>query len=172
SGPRRMAWQEAREAIMSQWQGGKGDGVKFDEKAITNVETALLSRPERIEQVAAENLALCKKAMAGQGAGEWERWLVGLTGKLTAGECPTPPMDFTLFDYLSISADWHIPVHVCKDDHVRIEASAGDFFKLSDDGPWINVEGDKSQPATGDLPCTTEGCFKGQLIMRFTAQSG
>lgn len=172
SGPRRMAWQETRNALMQQWQGQKGDGVKFDDKVVTNLETALLGKPERIEQVAVENLAHCKAAMAGKGAGEWQRWISALPGKLTEGDCPTAPMDYTLFDYLSIGSDWHIPVHVCKDDHVRIQASSGDMFKLSDDGPWINVEGDASQPASGDLPCTIEGCVRGQLVMRFTAQSG
>lgn len=172
SGPRRMAWQQTRDALMEQWQGQKGDGVKFGNIVIENLETALLARPERIEQVAAENLTHCKNAMAGKGAGEWEKWINALPAKLTEGECRTRPLDYTLFDYLSVNADWHVQVPVCKDDHVRIQASAGDFYRLTEKGPWINVEGDKSEPASGNLPCTIEGCYRGTLVMRFTGESG
>lgn len=172
SGERRMAWQETRNALMKQWQGGMGDGIQFGEKVLTNLETALLAKPERIEQVAQDNLKHCTSAMSGQGAGAWEGWINALPAQLTAGECPNPPLDYTLFDYLNIGVEWHIPAYVCKGDNVRITASSNDFYRIADGGPWINAEGDKEQPASGPLPCNIEGCYRGQLIMRFTGESG
>lgn len=172
SGDRRMAWQSTRNELASQWQGGKGDGIAFSDKVLVNLETALLAKPERIEQVARDNLKYCIDAMSGKGASAWESWINALPAQLTAGECPNPPMDYTLFDYLNIGVEWQVPVYVCKDDRVRITASSNDYYKITDDGPWINAAGDTSQPASGSLPCNIEGCFKGQLVMRFTGESG
>ena len=70
------------------------------------------------------------------------------------------------------SDEWHIPVNVCEGDSVIIHGTDGDLFQITDGGPFINVAGDTSAAASGDLPCTTEGCYPGQLIMRFTSSSG
>lgn len=172
SGPKRIAWQDTRNAVVGQWRGDRDDGIAFDERAVENAETALLAKPERIEQVARDNYAKCAEAMAGKGGTAWGQWVFGLGGDLTAGECPSPPMDYTLYDYLSIQDEWHIPVNVCKGDVVVVHGTDGDMYKLSEDGPWINVAGDPAQPASGSLPCTVEGCLRGQLIMRFTSTSG
>lgn len=171
-GARRMAWQETRSNLMKQWQGQKGDGISFKEKVVTNLETALLAKPERIEDVSRENLKRCVEAMSGKGADKWEAWINGLPAQLTAGECPNAPLDYTLFDYLSIHVEWQVPAYVCKDDHVRIRASTNDYYRTTEDGPWINADGDKSKPAKLDYPCNIEGCYEGQLIVRFTGESG
>lgn len=170
SGDRRMAWQETREQIIGQWSGGKDDGVKVREKVVIDMETVLLSKPERIQQVSVDNLEQCKQYMAAGGtdAGPWASWLTGLPAQLTVGECPYAPLDYTLFDYLNITGKWQIPASVCKDDHIKIKATEGDFYRIEKGGPWINANGDTDQVAGGSLPCNHEGCFKGQLLMRYT----
>ena len=172
TGPKRVAWQATRDAMIMQWGGGKGDGISFDPVAVEAAETALLAKPERIEEVAAKNLQLCMAAMSGKGGSEWGSWVQGLAAGLTVGECPSPNMSYVLYDYLSINDEWHIPVSVCKGDKVDVHGTDGDYFKLSPDGGWINVAGDASQPASGDLPCTESSCVRGQLLLRFTSIAG
>ena len=172
AGPKRIAWQDARNAIMSQWKGERGDGVDFDDKVITEFETVLLAKPERIEAVVAENLEHCKKAMKGSGTDAWAKWLVSTPGKLTEGECPYAPMDYTLYDYLSVNNEWQIPVNICKGDKILIHGTEADYYQIADGGPWINVAGDSAMTDVSGLPCNLEGCVRGQLIMRFKGDSG
>jgi len=172
SGQKRMEWQTVRDQIIQQWKGNRDDGINFDERAIETAETAMLAKADRIEQVAAENYELCKAAMSGKGGGEWSDWVVKLNGNLTEGECPSPKMSYKLYDYLSINDEWQIPVQVCKGDRVVIHATDGDYFRLSDDGEWLNAAGDTSDPASGNMPCTIEGCYRGTLIMKYTATNG
>jgi hypothetical protein len=172
AGPKRVAWQEARDAMMSQWRGDRGDGVQFPDKVITDFETVMLAKPERVELVAAENLEQCEKAMKGAGTDAWQKWLVATPGRLTEGECPYAPMDYTLYDYLSINNEWQIPVNVCKGNKILIHGTENDMFQIADGGPWINVAGDSSMTDVSGLPCNLEGCVRGQLIMRFKGESG
>lgn len=172
SGTRRAKWQEARDALISQWRGERNDGVSFTAKTIEDVETALLSQADRIESVAKDNLELCKKAMAGGGMAAWTEWLVKTPGRLTAGECRTPPMTYTLFDYLSINHDWQIEVPLCSGDSIEIIATTRDMYRIQEDGAWINVEGDPNDAGGTALPCNIEGCPRGMLIMRFSGESG
>jgi hypothetical protein len=172
AGPMRMAWNESREAVMSQWRGDRGDGVSLDSKHIEDLETAMLAKPERTSTVVAENVGMCEKVMQGKASNaDWEKWVVEIAGRLTEGECPYPPMDYTYFNYLSVNSEWQLPVNVCKGDRILVHGTEADYYQLEKGGPWINVAGDKSQPATSDLPCNVEGCFRGQLIMRFTGES-
>lgn len=168
---KRMERNNSLDAMMEQWRGDRGDGVEFDPVAIENVETVLLGRPEKIETVAAENLGFCQQAMAGRGMGGWEEWLVQLPRKLTEGECRRP-LDDTMFWYLELENGWQFNQSICDDDVVTITASSNDYYKVSADGPWINADGDRSQPTAGDYPCNVEGCFLGQLVMRFRGDSG
>ena len=172
SGQKRMAWQTTRDQIIQQWKGNRDDGISFDERAIESAETAMLAEADRIEGVAAENYELCKAAMSGKGGASWGDWVMKLNAKLTEGECPSPKMSYKLYDYLSINDEWHIPVQVCKGDKVKVHATDADYFQLSEDGEWFNALGDPSDPASGDMPCTIEGCNRGTLIMRFTAVNG
>lgn len=171
-GPKRVAWNETRDAIVGQWRGERNDGVKLNDQHAENLETAILGKPERIEVVAKENLEQCKAAVGVGGSnGAWEKWVIEIAGRLTEGECPYAPMDYTLFNYLSVNNDWQIPVNVCKGDHIVVHGTDGDYYQLQKGGPWMNVSGDTSQPATAALPCNIEGCFRGQLVMRFTSDS-
>jgi hypothetical protein len=173
SSQRRMAWQATRNEIMAQWQGQKGDGVSFDDKAVVNLETALLGKPERIESVVKDNLEQCMAAMKKGSFDAWGSWLTGETARLTVGECPYAPLDYTLFDYLSIHDDWQIPANVCKDDYIKLKGSSMDYYQLEKGGPWINVDGDPARAASApEYPCNVEGCFVGQLVMRFTGDDG
>jgi hypothetical protein len=170
-GDRRFARQDALSALTSQWKGEKGTSFDFDPRMIEGIETELLGRPEKIEWVVAENHAQCRKVQAGGGKDAWAAWFAGLPTRLTAGEC-VRPLDYTMFDYLDIGTSWQRSVPVCSDDKVLIKASIIDHYRITDKGPWINVEGDKSaRPAEG-APCTLEKCFPGQLILRFQGQSG
>jgi hypothetical protein len=172
SGDKRLMWQKTRDAIMSQWGGDRGDGVSFDDRVRTNAETAMLGTPDKVEGVAVDNLKYCQEAMASGNTIAWSNWFDGLPGRLTAGECPTPKFQHTLYDYLEIGNEWQISAAVCKEDNIRVSATKQDYYKISDDGPWINTEGDRDQPTSGDHPCNVEGCYAGQLIMRFTSESG
>jgi hypothetical protein len=167
-----MAWMETRNELMSQWRGERGDGIGFRDKVITDVETVLLAEADRIEAVSLDNLEQCKKYMKSGDSSGWSSWLTALPGKLTEGECPSAPLDYTLYDYLNINSDWQIQAPVCAGDHIIVHGTDNDYFQIEEGGEWINIAGDASQPASGDLPCTLEGCVKGQLIMRFTGESG
>ncbi len=164
---RRMKRSEAMDEVLNQWRGQRNDGVSFDEGMIDDVETVLLGRPEKIEAFVADNLTQCS---AGDQAA-WARWAKGLKSSLTVGEC-NHPLDYTMFDYLDIGTGWQRPLKICKGDRIRISGSVKDLYKLSDDGPWINVEGDPAQPTTGpDWPCNVEGCKAGMLIMKHVGKA-
>ena len=169
----RMAASEVREAMMSQWRGERDDGVSFSSNVIENVETVLLGKPDAVKGVALQNLDHCKKVMAGGDMGAWKTWFSGLAASLTAGDCKWPPLRYQQHDYLNIGTGWQFEGFVCKGDRIRMEVSALDYYRLSDNGPWINAEGDKNQRAVGnDYPCTVEGCYVGTVIYRFTAEDG
>lgn len=173
SGPRRMAWQEARDQVLSQWRGERNDGVSFDARGVEHFETVMLAVADRIEIVATQNLEQCRLAMKGGGMDAWAQWLKETPAVLTAGECPSPPMDYTLYDYLSINHEWQIPVSVCKGDRVNLHGTKADLFQVTEGGDWLDLRGDAAQTDVSGLPCNLEGCVRGQLIMRFTgSESG
>ncbi|MGC6492285.1 MAG: hypothetical protein ACON5B_05530 [Myxococcota bacterium] len=169
---RRMARNEALDELMKQWRGERGDGMSAEAVVIENVETVLLGQPEKIEGVVAGNLDQCRRMMSGkQSSGDWERWLIQLPGELMAGEC-RKPLDMTMFDYLDIGRGWQFNAAVCDEDRIRITASSQDLYRVQDKGPWINAEGDRDQMATSEYPCSIEGCYVGQLILKFEGESG
>jgi len=170
---RKLKRAETLDAMMLQWKGGKEDGVSFKAGMVDELETTLFGDMSKVEAVAIKNLDFCKKASSGGGNDAWSSWLNGLTAQLTEGECFNR-FDYTMFDYLEIETGWQREMPICQDDKVRISGTSSDRFRLSDKGPWINVAGDPDQPtsASGELPCNFEGCFRGQLIMKFTTEAG
>lgn len=171
-GVKRAAWQETRDAILAQWRGERNDGVSLNAQHVENLETIMLAEADRIETVAKENLEQCKAVMTSASTNSaWEQWIISIAGRLTEGECPYRPMDYKLYNYLSVNTDWQIPVEVCKGDHIIVHGTEGDYYQLQKGGAWLNVAGDSSQPATASLPCNIEGCLRGQLVMRFTGDS-
>jgi len=172
-----MTRMDARNAALdgmeSQWKGDRNDGLSIDPDKVTDVDTVLLGRPEKIEAVSVQNLAKCQAVMSGQAsASDWSSWVLSLPAALTEGECQRP-LDYTMFDYLDIGAGWQRPLGICQGETIHITGSVKDRYRLSEKGNWINVEGDTSGTVAGtDLPCNEEGCFPGQLIMRFQAESG
>jgi hypothetical protein len=171
-GPKRVAWQETRDAILAQWRGERGDGVTLREQAVTDLETVMLSKTERVETVARENLEQCKTAMSSGGdTTAWEKWLIEIAGRLTQGECPYAPLDYTAFNYLNINMAWQNRLPVCRGDKIVVHGTEGDYYQIQAGGPFINVAGDPAQKATSTLPCNIEGCLKGQLVMKFTSDS-
>lgn len=164
--------QKAMDAMVEQWSGKREDGVSFDEEMVIEVETVLLGRPDRVEAVSLKNLEQCKTAMAGGGTDAWQSWVGSLKATLTEGECKQP-LDYTMFDYLDIGTGWQRPLYICAGETVRISGSPKDKFRIVENGPWLNVAGDPAQSAVGtNLPCNTEGCFAGQLILKFKADTG
>lgn len=172
-GERKMARQQALEAMMQQWKGEKDDGVTVEPAVVEEVEIVLLGRPTHIEAISAANRDQCVGVMKGTGSLQaWQGWLGGLPAKLTAGEC-LQPLSYTLFDYLDLGKGWQRPVPLCKGDKAHIFATVKDKYRISDDGPWINVEGDPSIKAvSADYPCNIEGCFAGMLVGKFTTDAG
>ena len=170
---RRMARQKTLEAMKSQWSGARDDGVAFDAVLIDDVETTLLGRPERIEDIVKKNLDFCKSVMgAGASTDAWQNWLRNVPGQLTAGECNNP-VNYQLIQYLEVAKGWQQPIHFCKGDRVNIEATKNDMYRISESSPWINAEGDTAQRATGpEYPCNIEGCFVGMLVARFVTDGG
>lgn len=171
-GDRRISRQKTLEGLMGQWRGDRSDGIRFDSDVLLQVETVLLGAPEKIERAASENLEKCIESQSTGTTIAWGQWLAALPNNFTLGECKTPPLDYTLYDYLNIGSEWHIPAPVCKNNRVRIHASEQDYYKVTDNGPWINAAGDPNSPATANLPCNTELCNHGQVIMRFKGESG
>lgn len=172
-GDRKMARQQALEAMMTQWKGTREDGVLVEDAIVEEVEIVLLGRPANIEAVSRTNRDQCVAYMKGEAQlPAWTGWLGSLPKKLTAGEC-MQPLSYTLFDYLDLGTSWQRPVQLCKGDRAHIFATVKDRYRISDDGPWINVEGDKSQKATAsEYPCNIEGCYVGMLVGKFTTDQG
>jgi hypothetical protein len=169
----RVTQSAVREAMMSQWRGEHGEDIKFSTSVIESVETVLLGKPIAVKGVAATNLDYCRKYAAGGSLDDWKSWFAGLKSGLTQGDCKWAPLRYQQHDYLNIGAGWHFPGRVCKGDTVRIEVSALDSYKLSDDSPWITAEGDTEQRAVGaEYPCTVEGCNVGMVVYRFTGEDG
>lgn len=169
---RRAARDQVLQEILGQWKGGRADGVALDEAIADGVETILLGYPEKIEQVARDNLAQCQKAMGGGGTDAWSAWLRGLPTALVKGECMRP-LDATMFWYADLGMGWQGPASVCDDDVIRVVGSSMDMYRVDDKGPWINAAGDPDKPARGaEYPCNIEGCLVGQLVLRFRGESG
>ena len=80
-GPRRIAWNEARDAIVGQWRGERNDGVKFAEQSVTDLETVMMAKADRVTVVVQENWEQCKAAMSGGGVGAWEAWIPKIAAK-------------------------------------------------------------------------------------------
>ncbi|MBT3217497.1 MAG: hypothetical protein HN348_00255 [Proteobacteria bacterium] len=169
---RQLLREKTMDAILSQWQGSRQDGISFDDEMVTDVETVLLGRPERVEELSVQNLKECLAAKTAGSTLGWGNWIEGLEAILTEGECPYVPLDYTLYDYLDIGRDWQVPADICSGDVIYVKGSEMDFYRISDGGPWINAAGDTSQPGSGDMPCAIETCFAGQLLLRFVADSG
>lgn len=170
-GDRKLARQKALEEMKKQWAGERDDGVTFDPNLVEEVEIVLLGRPANIEAVSRSNLEQCKAVMKGGDAGAWQSHLSGLPAKLTAGEC-MQPLTYTVFDYLDIGRSWQRPIGVCKGDKAHIVATTKDKYRISDDGAWINVEGNGEKATGADFPCNIEGCAVGMLVGKFTSDSG
>lgn len=168
---RKMARQKALEAMKSQWMGERDDDVNLDPYVVETVEETLLGRPEKIEPVSVQNLEKCKAAMAGGGTDAWAGWLGGLHGKLTAGEC-LQPLTYQLFDYLDITRGWQRPVVMCKGNRAHIWATEKDRYRLTDDGPWINVLGNGERALGQEYPCNIDTCMVGMLVGKFTTDAG
>lgn len=171
-GERRLARQKTLEGMMGQWRGDRKDGIRYDADVIMKVETVLLGTPEKIERASQENVQQCVESQSIGTTLAWGQWLSSLPNVYTKGECKTPPLDYTLYDYLNIGSDWHIQAPVCRHNNVLIKASSRDFYRVVDEGNWINADGDPTLPATPELPCNVEGCVRGQVIMRFKGESG
>ena len=168
------ARQASMDAMMSQWRGERNDGIQFDEEKIIELETTILGNISLLDTVASQNLKQCIDHFSGTaGPQDWQNWFWGINGILTEGDCKSPPLTYTLFDYLDVGKGWQIPAPVCQGDQVTVSGSTIDYYRVSDDSPWVNVAGDTNTRATGDeYPCTLEDCFVGTLIMRFTDEAG
>jgi len=168
---RKLARQQALEAMKSQWLGGRDDGVTLDENVVDDVETTLLGRPVQIEAVSKQNLEQCVAFMKGGDVEAWRVWIGGARGRLTAGEC-MQPLTYTVFDYLDIQHPWQRPVPLCKGDKAHIWGTVSDKYRVSADGEWITVTGTAERATGSDYPCNIEGCMVGMLVAKFTSDSG
>ncbi len=170
---RRMARQEALQALKSQWLGQRSELVSFEPHVVEEVEMTLLGLPAKIEEVATRNAGFCQAVMArGASTGAWEMWLSGLSTQLVAGQC-RKPLDYQLVQYLRLDVGWQEEIPMCAEDRARIKAATNDRYRIEPGGPWINADGDLDQPVTdASLPCNREGCFRGQLVGLFVTVSG
>jgi hypothetical protein len=173
-GDRKIARQQALEAMTAQWRGQKGEDVLFSDALVEDLETVLLGRPVKIEGVARTNRDACVAFRKGGSVDDWQATLRALPAKLTEGECPNPPLTYQVFDYLNLGQSWQRPIGVCEGDKVQIIATVKDRYRISDDGAWINVEGDPAAaaPTGSEWPCNLEGCKAGQLVGKFTSVNG
>ena len=170
-GDRRAARADTLAALKSQWDGGRDDGVSFDSNVTDDIQNTLWGRPEKTEAMAKQNLDLCVAAMKSGDTSNWQAWIGGLNGALNAGECNNPLAN-TLFDYLDLGVGWQRPVSMCAGDKAHIFGTVQDRYRLSDKGPWMNIEGTKDPAIGTDWPCNIEGCTVGKLVAKFTGESG
>lgn len=170
----RLTQNTVRDQIMGQWRGDRDDGFSISDSTWERIETALLGKPDAVKSVAKQNLDHCRRVMGGESSMDtWKSWVNGLASGLTEGDCPWPPLRYQQHDYLEVDQGWQFEGRVCKGDRIRIEVSSLDFYRISDNAPWINAEGDTSQAALGDkYECTIEGCYVGTVIYRFTDEQG
>ena len=134
---------------------------------------ATVARPERIEVIAAKNLEHCKAYFSGSDTAAWGAWFGSANKKLTADDCRSAPLRDTIFEYLDIGKDWQFKWGVCRGDRVSITGTTIDYYRVKQDGPWINVTGNADVlTTTPEYPCNIEGCLEGMLIMKFTDYDG
>ena len=169
--------EAALDALLLQWkQGGRPDGLSLEETMVTEVEDVILGDMTKVEKVSRENFFKCKQVANGKlSKGEWKEWVIKLPFTLTEGECNTPFVNKVLDPDLSIDIDWEPQdgYPICEGNKIKISGTTEDQFRVDEGGPWITVAGDKNKPtAGGKLPCKTEGCFAGQLILRFVGRDG
>ena len=171
---RREARETAMDSILGQWSGNRADGVSFDSGTVEDIETILLSQPEKVEELSKQNLATCSQVAAAVSTmNSWNSWVDGLPSSLTAGECNNNFVD-TVFDYLNITVDYENSFPICEGDIIVISGTIKDQYRIVDDGEWITVEGDLNSKSLGkeNLPCNIENCYDGMLIMKFTSSGG
>lgn len=167
-GDRKIYRATVLDEMMSQWSGKRGDGAGFDAKVVEDVETALFGKPEFVESVSVQNLAKCRDFMMGKNQSAWGQWFNGVADTVNEGECPHAPLNYQLFDYLDIGRSWQIPAGVCRDDEIKVSASLNDYYRITEDGPWINAEGVPGSTSAGaDVPCTEPDCTLGMVVMKF-----
>ena len=171
-GDRRMARDAARQAMSDQWSGSRNDGVQFDPATADAVNDVFLGSPEKVEIAAGENYEQCVKFQETGDLSAWTAWTETLAGRMLKGVC-RHRLDDTMFFYLDIGGGWQFQASICEDDKVEIKATTQDEYRVDDGGPWINANGDRNKAAHGDAyPCNIEGCYVGQVILRFRGESG
>ena len=169
---RRSERANTLDALLSQWNGSRGDGVSFPEGSISDVETILLSDPADIETVAAANFEHCMEAMAVGGSDTaWRQWFTTLPETLTAGECYDSLLD-RMFHYIDLGSAWYWQVPMCEGDRLSISASTTDRFRLSAGGEWLTLDGDPNGVVDESYPCSAPGCLPGMLVGKFESSNG
>ena len=171
---RKEAQSAAFDAVLSQWRGERNDGVSIKEELVEGVETVLLGDMSKVEITVKDNLSYCKQyAASASSLSQWQSWASGLPSKLTEGECNYHFRD-TVLDYVEVDTEWMpaSPLRICKGDKIRISAAPKDRYRIDEGGPWITVQGDleKSTAGSESHPCKAEGCFAGQLVLRFKSE--
>ena len=127
----------------------------------------LLGDPLDVETIAKENYTRCVAHFKGQPG--WQDWIATLPRTLTAGECTGSLLPQEMHDYLNLAGGWQMRAPFCKGDEVTVLGTDGDYFKLSQSGPWMNVSGDANLKVD-NLPCPS--CKPGSLILRFKSDDG
>ena len=103
------ARQASMDAMMSQWRGERNDGIQFDEEKIIELETTILGNISLLDTVASQNLKQCIDHFREQRVHKIKQnWFWGINGILTEGDCKSPPLTYTLFDYLDVGKGWQI----------------------------------------------------------------
>ena len=172
---RKEAQSEAFDAVIAQWGGDKG-AFAMNSDVVETVETIMLGDMSKVESVVRDNLSYCKQYAASSSAkGTWESWLSSLPVKLTEGEC-NHHYSVVLAHYVEVDVDWEPaePLRICGGDKVRVRAAPADRYQLQPGGPWITVDGNTEVSTAGSEthPCNTDGCFEGQLVIRFQSKDG
>ena len=171
---RRIKSAELLDEAINQWAGRQDEVISFSEEDVDDAEVVLLGRPKKIEGVLKENFEQCSNAAKSGDTSSWKSWFKAMPNRLTEGECKSRPFDYTMFDYLEIGTGWQRTMPICAGDKVRVTGTAKDRFRIAEDGPWITVLGNLEASTAGseNHPCNIDGCFEGQLIMKFKDEAG
>jgi hypothetical protein len=174
---RKAARGTALTEVTTRWKGEIDPAFTLPDDLVEKLENALLTNPERVDQLLPQDYEQCVTWAKGQlSIDDYRAWLRGALERSAREDCYHPPFEF-VSQYLDIDRRWQIEVPMCRDEQVIIRVQGGQYT-VEDRGDtdatvWITAEGDRRQPATEpSLPCHADGCFRGQLLGRFVDRAG
>jgi len=174
---RRLLRANAMSEASKRWRGEKDSSFSLSPDTIDGLENALLSQPEFIETTLQQELTSCLAwARAEITLDTHRRWYRTHLTQLNQALCFVDPFEL-ITQYIEVDQHWQAEIPMCQNQVIHIKALKGQYTVEAKDTDehttWIGAEGLQDQPANGlELPCSLEGCFRGQVVGRFVDRDG